>query len=84
MGKEKEENKIVCEKCMRKIEDDEPRVTYKEHIPKNKKVLIELNFHQQCWINHYNESMDKKIRAYSSQMMKTALPLVKNFMENRI
>lgn len=74
---------IICEKCKLEIDNSEHRVTYKEHSLKPIDILIELNFHQKCWIAHYEESLDKKIKYFSKQIMKNAQPLINEYVKNR-
>lgn len=70
-----------CTYCKQKINEKDRKVLFKEF--NNKKTFTELYFHVQCWINTYQESLDKKIKQYSDVMMKTAIPLVKTAMEER-
>lgn len=71
----------ICHFCKKVILLKQRKVEFKED--DNKKVYTDLFFHVNCWIEHYNESLDKKVRAYAEKMMKTAIPMVKNAMEQR-
>ena len=71
----------TCQVCKGKIDESKRFVSFKEY--DKKKVYAELHFHVACWVKNYNESLDKKVRSYSEKMMKTAVPVVKSFMESR-
>lgn len=71
--------KIICKKCNKIIEDDEVRVTWLEHSLKPISVELELNFHRDCWKEHYNESLDKKVQFMAKNILKSAQPMIKEF-----
>lgn len=70
------QEKIICEKCKKRIFDNENRVNYSETNPKGGKTYIDLHFHTDCWIEHYNESLDKKIKNYSNQIIRASKPMI--------
>lgn len=70
---------IICERCKKEIKENERKVLFKEY--DKKKVYTELYFHTNCWIEHYNESLDKKIKNYSQKIMKNIAPMVKGLKE---
>jgi len=72
---------FFCEKCKKPILDNEDRVNYSETNPSINKIYIELFFHKKCWIAHYNESLDKKIKQYSREILRVATPLVKEALD---
>lgn len=71
---------ITCKHCNKPIKDKEVSVNYSETRKTPKKTLIDLHFHQKCWIENYNESLDRKIRIYSENILKTAMPLIQETM----
>ncbi len=71
----------TCHYCKKPIKKGQRKVTFKED--DDKKTYSELFFHVNCWIEHYNESLDTKVRAYAEKMMKQAIPAVKMAMEQR-
>jgi len=70
---------VICKKCNKQIEDDEVRVTWKEHSLKPISIELELNFHRDCWLEHYNESLDKKVQFMAKNILKSAQPMIKDF-----
>lgn len=76
-------NKIICERCEKQISDDEFRVTWKEHQIKPITTELELHFHRKCWIDRYNESIDKKVQYMAKQIMKNAQPMIKEFAQKQ-
>jgi hypothetical protein len=70
-----------CHYCKKEIKKKQRKVLFKED--DEKKVYTELYFHTNCWIEHYNESLDKKVKSYAEKMMKQAIPAVKIAMEQR-
>lgn len=72
--------KITCERCKKIIKDSEQRFSIKEHILNPSKVLIDKHFHSNCWVKQYNESLDKKVQAYSKRIMKATVPALKHLM----
>lgn len=67
-------DKMKCEKCGKEIKKNEKKVLFKEY--DDKKVYTKLYFHTNCWIEHYNESLNKKIRNYSERIMNQVAPLL--------
>lgn len=72
---------IICEKCKKVIAQEEMRVTYKEHSLLPIQVDLELHFHRDCWVEHYNDSLDKKVQYMAKQIMHNAKPMIKEFAE---
>lgn len=72
--------KIICEVCKKEIIKGDKRVHYIEDVIGGE-VFFEKNFHQKCWIEWYNESLDNKIKAYSNQILKVAMPKIKQAFE---
>lgn len=70
---------IRCKKCNKVITPEEVRVTWREHSIKPISVECELHFHRDCWIKHYNESIDKKVQFMAKSIMKNAQPMIKEF-----
>jgi hypothetical protein len=70
---------IKCKVCNKVIAPTEMRVTWKEHSIKPIQIDLELNFHRDCWVKHYNESLDKKVQFMAKQIMKNAQPMIKEF-----
>jgi len=77
-------NKIFCEHCKKEIENQEFRVTFKEHSILPIQIDLELNFHRQCWTDKYNQSIDDKVRYMAKQIMKNAQPMIKEFAQRRV
>lgn len=71
--------KIFCERCKKEIMAEEFRVTWKEHQIKPITIELELDFHRQCWVDKYNESLDKKVQFFAKKIMKNSEPLIKEF-----
>ena len=68
-----------CKRCNKEIEPEEFRVTWKEHSLKPISIELELNFHKECWIEHYNESIEKKVKYMAKNILKNAQPMIKEF-----
>ena len=67
----------TCDKCQFEIEDHEVCVNYSETVETpEKKTLIDKHFHQKCWIEQYNKSLDVKIKAYTNQVMEGVKPFL--------
>ena len=75
---------IKCERCNKIILPEEFRITWMEHEIKPITIDCEYNFHRQCWIEKYNESIDKKVQYMAKQIMKNSAPLIKEFAEKHI
>lgn len=71
--------KIKCEKCRKEIKPEEIRVTYEEHSIKPMQIDLKIDMHRQCWIDNYNNSIDKKCQYMAKQIMKNAQPMIKEF-----
>lgn len=78
----KNQKQVICEYCKKIILENENRVNYSETNPFFNKVLIDLHFHTNCWIEHYNKSLDKHIENYSKKILGTVVPAIKNQLEN--
>ena len=75
--------KIICERCKKVIKDEEQRFSIKEQTIKPAKVFIDYHFHSNCWVEHYNDSLDKKITAYSKRLMSITAPALKEIINSR-
>ncbi len=82
--KMKNKIKLICEYCKKEILDSENRVNYSETNPSMKKIFLNLYFHTDCWVKHYNESLDKKIKCYSKQIMSVTNPLLQKLIDGKI
>jgi hypothetical protein len=40
-------------------------------------------FHFECWLNDYNESLDNKVKSYAEKLMNFAKPAVAKVMKAR-
>ena len=71
----------ICCYCKKEIFHDEKQVLLKTS--KGDMLLENKEFHFECWLNDYNESLDKKVKSYADKMMAFAKPAVEKAMENR-
>jgi len=73
----------ICHYCKKEIIEGD-----KEVILQTKKgdlIMQDLHFHYNCWLEDYNESLDKKVKAYADKFMSFAKPAVeKAFLERGI
>lgn len=73
---------VKCERCKTTILNEQVSVNYSETTNKPKKILIEKHWHQKCWIESYNESLDRKIKIYTQKIMENAKPMLQE-LQNR-
>jgi hypothetical protein len=73
--------RILCTYCKKEIFNDEKQVQLKT--TKGDLLMECRDFHYECWLNDYNESLDKKVKSYAEKMMAFAKPAVEKAMESR-
>ena len=74
-------DKKICYYCKKEIVHDDKQVLLKTS--KGDMLLENKEFHFECWLNDYNESLDKKVKSYADKMIAFAKPAVEKAMENR-
>jgi hypothetical protein len=72
---------VTCKYCKKKILKGERRVHWTEDI--DGKIDLDISFHSKCWIQHYNLSLDKKVKDYANKMMAEIKPRMQHEMEAR-
>ena len=72
---------VVCHFCHGKILKTQRRVHYTEEI--NEKIDFDISFHDKCWKQKWNLSVDNQVKLYANKLMKEAIPRVKHEMEAR-
>jgi hypothetical protein len=70
---------IKCQVCKKIIKENEFRVNFRELQLKPITLDCDLSFHRDCWIKHYNESIDKKVQYMAKSIMKNSAPMIKEF-----
>lgn len=73
---------VICNFCKRKIFKGDKRVRYQEDILDGD-IFFDISFHQKCWVDKYNLSLDEKVRDYSKKMMAHTIPKLKNALRER-
>ena len=68
--------KVFCTFCGKEILDEEFRVNYCEKSLKPITIDLDINFHRPCWVEHYNQSIDKKVNFMAKKIMKNSLPMI--------
>jgi len=74
------EEKICCY-CKKEILYEDKQVLLKT--TKGDLLLENKEFHFDCWLNDYAESLDKKVKNYAERMMEFVKPAVEKIMEER-
>jgi hypothetical protein len=70
---------IICKKCNKIIDDKEFRVNFRELQLKPITTNTDYSFHIECWKEHYNESLDKKVQFMAKNILKSAQPMITEF-----
>jgi hypothetical protein len=74
-------DKKICCYCHKEIIYGDKEVLLKT--TKGDMLLENKEFHFECWLNDYTESVDKKVESYANKLMAFAKPAVGKAMEAR-
>jgi len=72
---------VVCHFCHGKIIKEQRRVHYTESI--NEKIDFDISFHDNCWKQKWDLSVDKQCGLLAKNMMNQVMPKIKHEMEIR-
>lgn len=72
---------MICYKCKKEILKEDKQVNLKTK--QGKLILEDKHFHFQCWIDDYNESLDRKVNNYAEKLMNFAKPAVEKALIER-
>jgi len=72
---------VVCHFCKGKILKGQRRVHYTEDI--DGKIDFDISFHDKCWKQKWDLSVDKQCGLLAKKMMAETLPKIKHEMESR-
>jgi hypothetical protein len=72
---------MKCTYCSKEIKKIEKQVTLKT--TQGNKILEDRHFHFNCWLDDYNNSLDRKVKNYAERMMNFAKPAVEQALKSR-
>jgi streptogramin lyase len=76
---DKKEKLKICRRCNKEIGKDEKGVTWITF--EGKKILEEVHFHWNCFIEWRNESLENRARQLYVDSMKKTIPQFQNLMK---
>ncbi|GEM_PF-2701314 len=74
-------DKKICCFCKKEILYEDKQVSLETK--KGNMIMEKKDFHYECWLNDYAESVDRKVKAYADKLMSFAKPAVEKALESR-